>query len=250
MYNINIYHGKRKLEVKEGISLLSALTENDIFELKFLLITPNIIDFKPGQYVQLQSVEYLGRDSVMRAYSISSSPKDQKHIELIVRLVPDGICTTWVFDHLKEGAEVILSGPFGVFYLSDNDTPIVLMAGGSGMAPMHSILNYMVENNIKRNTIYFFGATSQKDLFYMKELQKFDEENEWFTFISVLSNKPNESEWMGERGFVTDVLSKYIKECKGYEAYLCGSPGMVGACEKALKSICIEEENIFYDEFA
>ncbi|MFP4546898.1 MAG: NADH:ubiquinone reductase (Na(+)-transporting) subunit F [Fidelibacterota bacterium] len=223
---------------------------HDILELRFELLEPETIDFKAGQYVQLQSETYKGRDSVMRAYSISSVPSDKKHVELNVRLVPDGICTTWVFEHMEEGQEVSISGPYGDFMLTDNDSPIICMAGGSGMAPIHSILNHMVENNISRPTYYFFGAREQRDLFYMEELKKMDKENEWFTFVPALSNEPEDSDWDGARGLVTEVLREHFDNCEGYEAYLCGSPGMVGACEKELKNLSIREDDIYYDEFA
>lgn len=223
---------------------------HDILELRFELLEPKSLDFKTGQYVQLQSEPYKGRESVMRAYSVSSAPSDKNHVELNIRLVPDGICTTWVFEHLKEGDEVSLSGPFGDFYLSDSDAPIICMAGGSGMAPIHSILKHMVENGINREATYFFGAQSQRDLFYMEELQKMEAENDWFTFVPVLSNEPEDSDWKGARGLVTEGLLEKFSDGNGYEAYLCGSPGMVGACEKALKSIGVEEDKIFYDEFA
>ncbi len=223
---------------------------HDIVELRINLKDPKQIDFKAGQYVQLQSEPYKGRDSVMRAYSVSSPPSDKNNIELNIRLVPDGICTTWVFEHLEEGQEVSFSGPYGDFYLRDTDAPVIFMAGGSGMAPIHSILHYMVENNIEREATYFFGARSQKDLFYTKELQKMDRENDWFTFIPALSAEPEDSDWEGARGLVTDVLEKKFDSCSKHEAYLCGSPGMVNACENSLKDLGVYHENIFYDEFA
>ncbi len=223
---------------------------HDIVELRFELLEPKTIDFEAGQYIQLHSEPYKGRDSVMRAYSMSSVPSDNNHVELNVRLVPDGICTTWVFEHMKEGDDVYISGPYGDFMLTDNEGPIICMAGGSGMAPIYSILNHMVENNITRPTYYFFGAREQRDLFYVEELKKMDKENDWFTFIPALSNEPEDSGWDGARGLVTEVLRDYFDDCEGYEAYLCGSPGMVGACEKELKNLSIEEDDIYYDEFA
>lgn len=223
---------------------------HDIVELRINLIEPAKIDFKAGQYIQLQSEPYKGRDSVMRAYSISSPPSDQENIELDIRLVPDGICTTWVFDYLEEGQKVDFSGPYGDFYLRDTEAPLVFVAGGSGMAPIHSIVNYMVENNIHREATYIFGARTQEDLFYTEELQKIDKEHDWFTFIPALSNEPEDSNWDGARGLVTDVLMERYDKMTEYEAYLCGSPGMIKACEKSLKELEILNKNIFYDEFA
>ena len=223
---------------------------HDIVELRINLIEPEMIDFKAGQYIQLESEPYKGRDSVMRAYSISSSPSDETSIELNIRLVPDGICTTWVFEYLEEGQEVVFSGPYGDFYLRDTDAPMIFIAGGSGMAPIHSIVHDMVENDIERETTYIFGALSQEDLFYVDELKKIEEENSWFTFIPALSDEPEDSDWDGERGLVTDVLRDRFDRIPEYEAYLCGSPGMIKACVKSLKELEIIQDNIFYDEFA
>ena len=105
----------------------------DIVELRIELLEPKTIEFVAGQYVQLESEEYDGNDRVMRAYSMSSPPSDKNHIELMVRKVPSGICTTWVFEHLKEGQEVVFSGPYGKFRLSNTDAEIIFIAGGSGM---------------------------------------------------------------------------------------------------------------------
>ncbi|MBN2281041.1 MAG: 2Fe-2S iron-sulfur cluster binding domain-containing protein [Candidatus Marinimicrobia bacterium] len=223
---------------------------HDILELRFKLLDPQTIDFKAGQYVQLTSETYKGRESVMRAYSISSVPSEKNYIELNVRLVPDGICTTWVFDHMKEGQEVTLSGPYGDFMLSDTSAPMICMAGGSGMAPIHSIVNHMAEMNIQRLCYYFFGAQQQRDLFYLEELRKLERDHEWFTFIPALSAEPESSGWTGFRGLVTEALAEHFDDLTGYEAYLCGSPGMVGACEKELKKFNVEEDKIYYDEFA
>lgn len=234
---------KGKLEHKKDLT-------HDIIELRIKLLEPEEIDFKAGQYIQLQSEPYKGRDSVMRAYSISSPPSDKKNIELNIRLVPDGICTTWVFNYLEEGQEVSFSGPYGDFYLRDSDMPIIFMAGGSGMAPIHSIVNHMVENNINRESTYFFGARTQEDLFYLDEMRKIDKENNWFTFIPALSDEPEDSDWDGKRGLVTEVLKEYFENVSEYEAYLCGSPGMVNACEKTLIDMNLFNENIYYDEFA
>ena len=221
----------------------------DILELRFKLPENEEIEFKPGQYIQITSEEYKGRESVMRAYSVASSPLKKDEIDLDIRLVPDGICTTWIFDYLKEGDNVIITGPYGEFFLTENDTPIICIAGGSGMAPIYSILNYMVENKIQRKTTYYFGARSQRDLFYFDELKKMNKENEWFTFVPVLSGEPEGSQWDGKRGLITQPLLDSQINCTGYEAYLCGSPGMINACIKTLISVGLKEDKIFYDKF-
>lgn len=223
---------------------------HDILELRIRLKEPEFIDFFAGQYIQLESAEYKGRESVMRAYSIASVPSGNRSIELNIRLVPDGICTTWVFDYLKEGQTVYFSGPYGEFSLSDTDVPIICIAGGSGMAPIWSIIRDMKDRKIERETTYFFGARTQTDLFYLEELRRLERELPWFTFVPALSAEPEDSEWEGERGMITDVVARHFPDCSRYEAYLCGSPGMIDACVAVLTKAGMSADKIFYDKFA
>ena len=104
------------------------------------------IAFKPGQYIQLLAPKYKGnRDEVYRAYSIASSPNNTKGIELLIGFVPEGICTTYVHYHLNDKDKVTIVGPYGDFYYQDTGREMVMVAIGTGMAPILSILRYMKE---------------------------------------------------------------------------------------------------------
>ncbi|HPJ36527.1 MAG TPA: FAD-binding oxidoreductase, partial [Spirochaetota bacterium] len=185
-----------------------------------------------------------------RAYSISSLPSEKGFVELMIRRVPEGICTTWVFDHLKEGDEISFSGPYGDFRLTDSGAPAVFIAGGSGMAPIWSILRDMKERNDSRKSAYFFGALTSADLFYTEELKKLESETGNFSYIPALSGEKEDSGWTGERGLITDVVKRTLPDLTGYEAYLCGSPGMIDACVKVLTENGIPADRIFYDKFS
>ncbi|MBN1269888.1 MAG: 2Fe-2S iron-sulfur cluster binding domain-containing protein [Kiritimatiellae bacterium] len=222
----------------------------DIVELRIRLVEPDTIQFVAGQYVQLESAEYKGHDSVMRAYSISSPPSDSRHIELIVRLVPDGICTTWVFEHLQEGQELFLSGPYGSFRLSDTDAPVLFIAGGSGMAPIWSILRDMKDRGIRRKATYFFGALTQEDLFYVEQLRQMEKDLSDFAFVPALSKEPEPSDWKGDRGLITEVVKRHVPDTSAHEGYLCGSPGMIDASIKVLTEGGMTDDKVFYDKFA
>ena len=222
----------------------------DIMEVRIRLVNPSAIEFIAGQYIQLQSPEYRGRESVMRAYSVSSSPSEKDHIELVIRRVPDGICTTWVFDFLKEGQNVDFSGPYGEFHLSDTGAPVIFIAGGSGMAPIYGMLRRMRETGNGRQATYFFGAQRQEDLFYMKELRDLEKDLPSFDFVPALSNEPPDSDWNGERGLITRVVQKRFPDLSKHEAYLCGSPGMIDSAVTALTESGIPKEKIFYDKFS
>ncbi len=228
---------------------------HDIKEVTFDL-QGETIDFKAGRYVQLVVPPYGKiKNSTQRAYSMSSKPSDNGIIELLIRLVPGGIATTWVHSYLKEGDEVELVGPFGDFEKRATDATMVCVAGGSGMAPFKSILYDMFEKGEKDREIwFFFGARSTKDLFYLEELRDLDSKWENFHFIPALSEPDESGAWDGETGIITEVLDKYIKTKmrteKDKEGYLCGSPGMIAACNNVMTENGIPLEKIYYDKFA
>ncbi|MDC7218701.1 MAG: 2Fe-2S iron-sulfur cluster binding domain-containing protein [Spirochaetales bacterium] len=223
---------------------------HDIKELRLKLITPDSIDFKAGQFVQIQVPEYkLSDESVFRAYSVSSSPSEADCVELEIRLVPEGICTTWVHDYLKEGQEVTINGPYGDFFLRDTKRDIICIAGGSGNAPIKSIMMDMAEKGNARNLTYFYGARTRKDLVLPDEMTALAEKLPNGQYVPVLSEPSDEDNWEGETGFVTDAAARFLKSGDNTEAYLCGSPGMIDACVKVLTKAGIPEELIYYDKF-
>ncbi len=223
---------------------------HDIKEVTLRLIEPEQITIKAGQYVQFVVPEYEDLDEeVYRAYSVASPPGDASHVELEVRLVPGGICTTYVHEHLKEGDEVVINGPYGEFFLRDTDTPVIFIAGGSGMAPIKSILLDMEKSQNPRPAQYFFGARSKRDLFLLDEMKALETSIPNFTFIPALSEPLEEDNWEGEIGLITDVVHRNVKDASLSEAYLCGSPGMIDACIKVLSDLGVREDCIFYDKF-
>ena len=224
---------------------------HDIKEVKLKLVEPTEIDMKAGQFIQFQVPEYeLTDEPVYRAYSMASVPSDITHIELEVRLVPNGICTTYVHKHLKEGDTVIVNGPYGEFFLRDTERDIICIAGGSGMAPIKSILLDMTDKGSKRKVRYFFGARSARDLFLIDEMRELETKMENFKFIPALSEPNPEDKWEGEVGLITEVVGRLTENASESEAYLCGSPGMIDACIKVLRDLGMPDERIYYDKFS
>jgi Na+-transporting NADH:ubiquinone oxidoreductase subunit F len=237
-------------EFKTVVERIRDLT-HDIKEVTLRLKEPTEITPKAGQYVQFEVPEYeKTNERVYRAYSIASSPMDKNHVELEIRLVPNGICTTYVHTLLKEGNEVTINGPYGEFYLRDTDKNIIFIAGGSGMAPIKSILYDMASKGSKRKASYFFGARSKRDLFLLDEMKELEEKMPNFKFIPALSEPQIEDDWKGEVGLITDVVRRMVTEGSNSEAYLCGSPGMINACINVLTELEVLQENIFYDKFS
>jgi Na+-transporting NADH:ubiquinone oxidoreductase subunit F len=223
---------------------------HDIKEVRLKLLDPPEIETKAGQFVQFQVPAYeLTDEPVYRAYSMASVPSDSSHIELEIRLVPNGICTTYVHKYLKVGDEVLVNGPYGDFYLHESDRDIICIAGGSGMAPIKSILLDMQEKESKRKATYFFGARSAKDLFLVDEMKELEDKLEGFTFVPALSEPDESDNWKGDIGLITDIVARHVTDGSNSEAYLCGSPGMIDACIKVLTECGVTEEHIFFDKF-
>lgn len=222
----------------------------DIKRFRLELTDGETVNYVPGQYVQLLAPIYKGNDEeVYRAYSVASDPNQKNIIDLIIRLMPNGICTTYCFEYLKVGDEVKINGPYGDFGLSDTNAPIVFIAGGSGMAPIRNILHHMKNNGNKRKAIYYFGANKVKDLFLVDEMKGFEAELDNFQFVPVVATPQEDEDWNGQTGLVTEAVQRDLKNASEYEAYLCGSPGMIDASIKVLIELGIAEEKIFYDKF-
>lgn len=224
---------------------------HDIKEVRLKLIEPGAMTFKAGQYVQFEVPAYkLTDEPVYRAYSISSDPVDRGAIELEIRYVPNGICTTYVHRHLKVGERVNINGPYGDFRLSDTGRDVIFIAGGSGMAPIKSMLLEMARTGCRRNAEYYFGARSREDLFLEDLMQRIEREMPSFRFIPSLAAPEGGDEWSGETGLVTDVVGRRAGDVSEKEAYLCGSPLMIDACVELLKKKGMPEDRIFYDKFS
>jgi Na+-transporting NADH:ubiquinone oxidoreductase subunit F len=223
---------------------------HDIKGLRFRLPEGEKIKFKAGQFVNLVSEPYEDvKESTSRAYSISSPPSDNQAIELIIRYVPDGMVTTYVFNHLKEGNKAKLIGAFGEFYLRDSDRAIVFIAGGSGLAPIRSIVIDMIDKKItNRKATFFFGAATKADLYYVDEFQNIEKEHSWFKFVPALSNDKSDHPY--QTGLITDVVANHYDSLADFEAYLCGSPGMIDACIKVLTQKDLPADRIYYDKFS
>jgi Na+-transporting NADH:ubiquinone oxidoreductase subunit F len=226
----------------------------DIKQFRLTMPDGQEMKYTPGQYVQVLAPQYeKSAEEVYRAYSISSDPANKKAIELIVRRVPDGICTTYLFDYLKKGDEVSINGPYGHFYLRGTSAPIICIAGGSGIAPIKCILHHMQNTNNPRKTIFFFGVRTTKDLFLAEEMKAFESRLPEFKFVPVLSQPEPDAQWQGVTGWVTTAAEDYLKkqtDAGAYEGYLCGSPGMIESSVKILTAFGIPDDKIYFDKFS
>ncbi|MFO7880931.1 MAG: FAD-binding oxidoreductase [Kosmotogaceae bacterium] len=213
------------------------------------------LSFKAGQYIQLAIPPYNNiKEKTIRSYSLASPPSNKNKIELLVRLVPGGIATTYIHNYLKKGDRLSFTGPFGDFVIRDTNAGILFIAGGSGLAPIKSmVLDMLEKEKIDRDMYFFFGAKTGDDIFYDNLFYNIEKDNSSFHYIPAISEPEKNPNWNGEKGLITEVLDKFLieKNEREWEAYLCGSPGMIKACvQNVLLKNNIKSDKIYYDEFA
>ncbi|SFM26260.1 2Fe-2S iron-sulfur cluster-binding protein [Marinobacter zhejiangensis] len=216
---------------------------HDITHLKLQLL--EALDYRAGQYADLTLDSLPG---VSRSYSFATPPQPDGTLSFFVRKVPGGVFSTEVNDRDLLGQSVTVTGPSGDFWLRPSDAPIVMIAGGSGLAPILAILRGELARSSRRPVTLLFGARSQQDLYALDDIREIAQQ--WgapFIFTPILSNEAPDTEWQGARGWVTDLIPTL--SLTGSEAYLCGPPAMIDSAVVHLSVAGIERGSIFADRF-
>lgn len=218
---------------------------HDIKEIQVALDRP--IFFRAGQFADILT-SHLER---ARSYSFAVPPEDGGNLEIAfqIRHVPGGAFTDWLFGENRIGTNLILNGPAGQFYLRDSIRPVLCIAGGSGMAPIQSLLLDISNQKVSRDVTYLFGARTQRDLFSLDIMD--DLKERWrgnFDFIPLLSEEQADSDWDGARGMVTDQIPEILTTNTDPDVYLCGPAGMIDAAIEKLRNV-IPMKHIYSDRF-
>lgn len=246
--DVSIYVPEELLAVQQFRTTVMDIKDltDDTKQVRMKLEDPPAISFKPGQFIQFQ----IPGTSEFRAYSVASPPSQTDVVEIIVRLVPGGLCTTYIHTVLQVGEEISITGPYGEFFLrEDSTTDIICVAGGSGVAPIKSILTHLFEKGTDRKVTYFFGARSGRDLYYYDECLKLAEAHPNFTYVPALSEPLPEDHWTGRTGFIHLSVDELVSKEANVEGYLCGPPPMIDAVIRVLKAKGVKEGDIHFDKF-
>jgi propane monooxygenase reductase subunit len=241
---------KLEFPIREGRSRVLAVEEltHDICRLLLEIAEPEDFDFKPGHYVDIQVP---GTDE-RRSFSMANLPGDGQ-IELIIKRYEGGRFSGLLADRLEEGTEIAFTGPYGAFYLRESDRPILMVAGGSGMAPQLALLRELARTGSQRRVRFFYGARARRDLFYEELVAELGARLAGFAFTPVLSEPGAEDAWDGEAGFVHDAVDRFLAagDLDGEpDAYLCGPPPMVDAAiEMLVDQHNLDDARIHYDKF-
>ncbi len=219
---------------------------DDVILLDLKLPASEAFRFHAGQYIDI-----LLADGKRRSFSIANAPHDSGHIELHVRRIDGGTFTRHVFEGMKEKDILRFEGPLGSFWLrEDAQRPIVLVAGGTGFAPIKSIVEHAIETGLKRPISLYWGARERSGLYLDELARSWEAALPGLRYIPVLSEVAEDDSWSGRRGLVHQAVADDFADLSGHEVYACGAPAMIDA---ARGSFCngrgLSEDAFFADAF-
>ncbi|MBO7741109.1 MAG: hypothetical protein J6S21_01015 [Victivallales bacterium] len=236
-------------EYQVRISELRRLTP-DIMLVRVVSADPAVsFGFESGAWMQWRIPAAEG--IVKRCFSVASSAAEHSFLEFIIRRTPSGPGTRWLFEDAAVGTEFTIWGGAGNFRLKNAEAPAVMIAGGSGLSAIRSLLLTLADQgNTGKPVTLFFGAVNRTNLYLTEELEALRERLPRLTFIPVLSAPEAADQWNGATGLVTEAVDQWCKDGNpAEEAYLCGSPGMLDACLTVLTGNGIAKDRIYFDKF-
>jgi len=218
---------------------------DDVMEMTLKLPASEQMNFYAGQYL-----EFIMRDRSRRAFSIANSPSNEEYLELHLRQVPDGVFTNYVFDSMKEKAMVRIEGPFGNFYIRDtSNRPLIMIAGGTGFAPIKSIVEKLMEEGDTRPIEIYWGARAKADLYRNDLPENWAFQYDHISYIPVLSEAKDEDNWKGRTGFVHEAVVYDISDLSKYDVYMAGPPVMINAAKQTFSEKGLPIDQLFSDSF-
>jgi CDP-4-dehydro-6-deoxyglucose reductase/ferredoxin-NAD(P)+ reductase (naphthalene dioxygenase ferredoxin-specific) len=216
---------------------------HDIKKLELSILAGGPYSFSPGQHARLK----LGPGIPERSYSMANRP-DQANLEFFVRQVPGGQASGFVFANLRESAEVTVSGPFGNAYLRDNHRgPILAVAGGSGMAPIKSIVDTALRADPERVVRLYFGVRDERDVYLEPWLLELERQHPGLELQIVLSRPSGPT--TRRVGLLGDVILEDLGSVADFKAYVAGPPAMVEATQLQLEARGMTVRDIHADAF-
>lgn len=206
----------------------------------------DVFNFIPGQFVTLDLPIHEKKNKRWRSYSIASSPDKTNVIELVIVLMDGGAGTTYLFNEVKEGSELLLRGPQGVFVLPQIiDRDIFFICTGTGVAPFRSMLHHINRYKVSHKNIYLlFGTRLIKDCLYGDELKELEKEVENYHYLPVFSREAEENTSL-RKGYVHAVYEEIVKDKKlpAY-FYLCGWKNMIDEAKKRILDLGYDKKDI------
>ena len=231
------------------VALLEKLSP-DVVRLKLQLPANDIIQYHAGQYV-----EFILRDGARRSYSMANAPhtlieSGAPMVDLHIRHMPGGKFTDHVFGAMKEKEILRIEGPYGSFHLQESPKPIVLLASGTGFAPIKAIIEHMQFMGITREAVLYWGGRRPQDLYMDEWVKARCAEMPHLKYVPVVSDALPEDGWSGRTGFVHLAVLQDFADLSGHQVYACGAPIVVDSARKDfVEKAGLPEHEFFADAF-
>ena len=218
----------------------------DVIRLQLQLPASESFQYRAGQYLDV-----LLRDGARRSYSMANAPHTGPGLELHIRHMPGGRFTDLVFGSMKERDIVRIEGPMGSFFLrEDTDKPIVLLASGTGFAPIKALIEHLQERRISRPATLFWGGRRPHDLYMDDWVCAQCTVMPHLSYVPVVSDALPEDNWRGRTGFVHLAVLEDIPDLSGYQVYACGAPVVVDSAQRDFSDLAgLDEAEFFADAF-
>lgn len=228
---------------------------HDVMALHLKLPQSERLQFLAGQYIDI-----LLRDGRRRSFSLANAPHDDEALQLHIRHLPGGHFSGHVFTHMKEKDLLRFQGPLGTFFLREEDAPtgadsptverpVILMAGGTGFAPIKGILEHAFYVGTQRPLHLYWGARARRDLYLHALVRSWVEAHANFRYTPVLSEPDPNDHWDGRCGWVHDAVVQDYPDLSGHEVYASGPPPMIEAGRLAFSAHGLPADRLFYDSF-
>ncbi|MES2977315.1 MAG: CDP-6-deoxy-delta-3,4-glucoseen reductase [Pseudomonadota bacterium] len=236
----------KKMPVR--VNSLTRFSE-DVMVVRLQLPASDVFKYHAGQYV-----EFLLRDGDRRSYSMANAPHTQAEapgLELHIRYMPGGKFTEHVFGVMKEKEIQRIEGPYGSFFLREDSTkPLILLASGTGFAPIKALIEHMQFKNIERPAVLYWGGRRPLDLYMHDWMVARTAEMPNLRYVPVVSNALPEDAWSGRTGFVHRAVLEDFPDLSGHQVYACGAPVVVESAKADyVEQAGLPEEEFFADAF-
>lgn len=217
----------------------------DVIEMWLKLPASERLQFLAGQYIDI-----LLKDGKRRSFSLANAPHDDACLQLHIRHVPGGLFTGQVFSTMKVRDILRFNGPHGTFHLrEDSDKPMILLAGGTGFAPIKAIVEHALHEGCRRDMHIYWGARTRADLYLAALPEQWAATHANVKYVPVLSDPAAEDAWSGRTGFVHRAVLADFPDLSGFEVYACGSPAMIDAARRDFAGQGLAEDDFLADSF-
>jgi len=222
---------------------------SDVAIVRLQLPANDLFQYRAGQYI-----EFILRDGARRSYSMANAPHtviDKPQLELHIRHLPGGKFTDHVFGAMKEKEILRVEGPFGSFFLrEDSEKPLILLASGTGFAPIKAIIEHMIFKGNQRKAVLYWGCRSKADLYLNDWAEEATRQLAHLRYVPVLSEAKPEDEWSGRTGLVHQAVMHDFPNLLEHQVYACGAPIMVESAERDFVARCgLPDDEFYADSF-